>query len=134
MMKSAAIANGTPMKKLPRHPKVSVMNPPSSGPPMVANAMMPPTMPMYLPRSRGETMSATTICTSAIRPPAPSPCTTRIEISISVLCEKPAMTVPITKIARATCSSTLRLVRSASLPQMGVETAVARRVAVMTQV
>ncbi len=102
---------------------------------MVPSAMMPPTTPMYLPRSRGEMMSATAIMTSDMRPPTPMPWTTRTAMSMFVSVEKPAMTVPAVKSTRAAWMSTLRFTRSASLPpQIGVETAVARRLAVMTQV
>ena len=101
---------------------------------MVATAMMPPTIPMYLPRSRGLMMRATATKTSDMRPPTPRPCTTRSAMSISVFCEKPAATVPTVNRARASCRSSLRSRRSLSLPQIGVETAVARRLAVMTQV
>ena len=62
------------------------------------------------------------------------PWNTRIVMSVPVSCENPATAVATTKMTRASCSSSLRLKRSASLPQMGVETAVASRLAVTTQV
>ena len=46
----------------------------------------------------------------------------------------PAIAEPTTNTTRATCTSSLRLNRSASLPQIGVVAVVASRVAVMTQV
>ena len=101
---------------------------------MVPRAMIPPTTPMYLPRSRGEMMRATAIMTSDIRPPTPMPWTTRTAMSMFVSVEKPAITVPTVKRMREIWTRTLRSTRSASLPQIGVETAVARRLAVMTQV
>ena len=53
---------------------------------------------------------------------------------MSVFCENPAAAVASTKIAIATWISTLRLNRSASLPQIGVEMAVVSSVAVITHV
>ena len=111
-----------------------MITPPSSGPPTVATAMTAPKRPAYLPRSRGLMMSAITIWLRAARPPAPMPWNTRIVMSVPVSCENPATADATTKMTRASCSSSLRLKRSASLPQMGVETVVASRVAVTTQV
>ncbi|MDQ0649137.1 hypothetical protein QFZ53_003333 [Microbacterium natoriense] len=130
----ARIAKGTPTKKLERQPQTSVRSPPSSGPPIVPRAMMPPTTPMYLPRSRGEMMRATAIMTSDMSPPTPMPWITRTAISMLVSVEKPAITVPTVKMTSESCTRILRSTRSASLPQIGVETAVASRLAVMTQV
>ncbi len=62
------------------------------------------------------------------------PCTARKAMSVLVSCEKPAAAVASTKIAIAIWMSSLRLKRSASLPQTGVEIAVVSRVAVTTQV
>lgn len=42
----AARANGTETKKFHLHPRVSVIRPPSSGPPTVATAMTAPNSPM----------------------------------------------------------------------------------------
>ncbi len=39
------MAMGRPTKKFQRHPSVSVMTPPSSGPPIVAMAMTAPNRP-----------------------------------------------------------------------------------------
>ncbi len=115
----ATIAIGRPTKKFQRQPRVSVMTPPSSGPPTVATAMTAPKRPAYLPRSRGLMMSAITIWLSAARPPAPMPWNTRIVMSVPVSCENPATAEATTKMTRASCSSSLRLKRSASLPQIG---------------
>ena len=131
---SAMIASGIGRKKLARQPQASVTTPPSSGPPMVATAMMPPTKPMYLPRSRGEMMTAMRIMTSDMRPPAPRPWITRTAMRVVVSWAKPAIAVPTTNRPIAVMSSALRFTRSASLPQIGVETAMASRLAVMTQV
>ena len=62
------------------------------------------------------------------------PCTARNAMRVSVFCENPAAAVASTKIATATWKRTLRLVRSASLPQIGVVIAVVSSVAVTTQV
>ncbi len=110
------------------------MTPPSSGPPTVATAITAPKRPAYLPRSRGLMMSAMTIWLSAARPPAPMPWNTRMVMSVPVSCENPATAEATTKITRASCRSSLRLKRSASLPQIGVETVVASSVAVTTHV
>ncbi len=110
------------------------MTPPRSGPPTVATAMTAPKSPMYLPRSRGLMMSAMMTWLSAARPPAPMPCTARKAMSVLVSCEKPAAAVARTKIAIAIWMSSLRLKRSASLPQTGVEIAVVSSVAVTTHV
>ena len=110
------------------------MTPPRSGPPIVATAMTAPNSPMYRPRSRGLMMSAMMTWLSAARPPAPMPCTARNAMSISGLCENPAAAVASTKIAIAIWMSSLRLNRSASLPQIGVEIAVVSSVAVTTHV
>jgi hypothetical protein len=55
-------------------------------------------------------------------------------MSVSVPCERPASAEPSTKITIAICTSSLRLNRSASLPQMGVLTVVASSVETTTQV
>ena len=55
-------------------------------------------------------------------------------MSISADWDRPAPADASTKTTSATSISTLRLTRSASLPQMGVEMAVVSRVMVMTQV
>ena len=49
-------------------------------------------------------------------------------MSMSVSCENPASAEPTTKSPRASWMSSLRLNRSASLPQIGVETVVASSV------
>ncbi len=79
-------------------------------------------------------MSAMMTWLSAARPPAPMPCTARNAMSVPGSCEKPAAAVASTKITMAIWISSLRLNRSASLPQMGVEIAVVSRVAVTTHV
>ena len=55
-------------------------------------------------------------------------------MSVEVSCEKPAAAVASTKITIAIWNSSLRLNRSASLPQTGVEIAVVSSVAVTTHV
>ncbi len=79
-------------------------------------------------------MSEKITWTRAIRPPAPMPCTARKAISVPGSCAKPEATEATTKMASASCTSSFRSSMSASLPQIGVLTVVASRVAVMIQV
>ncbi len=51
---------------------------------------------MYRPRSRGEIIAARMTCTSAARPPAPTPCTARNAISIPAFWDRPASAEPTT--------------------------------------
>ena len=55
-------------------------------------------------------------------------------MSISAVCDAPALAEASTKMTSATSMRTLRLTRSASFPQIGVEIAVVSSVMVMTQV
>jgi len=71
--------------------------------------------------------------TRAVRPPMPMPCTTRAASRTGTLCAKPAISEPATKMTIALWTSTFLLNRSASLPQMGVDAALASRAVVMTQ-
>jgi hypothetical protein len=73
-------------------------------------------------------------CTSAVRPPAPTPCRARHAISQPIECERPASSDPITKMSSPIWTSSLRSKRSASLPQIGVLTVSASSVEVTTQV
>ncbi len=79
-------------------------------------------------------MSAMMTWLSAASPPAPMPCTARNAMSVAGSCEKPAAAVASTKITIASWMSSLRLNRSASFPQTGVEIAVVSSVAVTTHV
>ena len=85
----AATANGRPRKKFQRQPALSVMTPPSSGPPTMPMPITAPMRPMYLPRSRGLMMSAIRTVPSAVRPPAPMPCRARMPMSIPVSVGQP---------------------------------------------
>ena len=67
-------------------------------------------------------------------PPTPMPCTARAPISQPIPGARPAIADPATKMTSATCTSILRLKRSASFPQIGVVAVVVSRVAVITQV
>lgn len=71
--------------------------------------------------------------TRAVRPPMPMPWMTRAVSRIGTLCAKPAITEPMTKMTIALWTRTFLLNRSASLPQMGVEAALASNALVMTQ-
>ena len=79
-------------------------------------------------------MSAMITWLSATRPPPPRPCTVRQTIRKVGSWVKPAAAEAATKSTRASWKRTLRLTRSASLPQIGVAMAVASRAEVMTQV
>ena len=63
----------------------------------------------------------------------PMPWMTRAASSIGTLCAKPAITEPMTKMTIALWTSTFLLNRSASLPQIGVDAALASSAVVMTQ-
>ncbi len=65
--------------------------------PTVADAKIAPKMPEYRPSSRGGMIAAITIWTSAVRPPAPRPCRTRLPSSTSMFGAKPATIEPTTK-------------------------------------
>ena len=71
--------------------------------------------------------------TSAVRPPIPIPWTTRAARRIGTLCAKPAMIEPTTKMMIALWTSIFLLKMSASLPQIGVDAALASRAVVITQ-
>src|SRR5690348_10065475 len=105
-----------------------------SGPPTVATAIVLPRKPEYRPRSRGLIIAAIAICTRACRPPRPSPCSTRNMIRPSGEWAWPASIEPTMKTTIAVWSSSFLLKRSANLPQIGVDTVEARRVAATTQV
>lgn len=71
--------------------------------------------------------------TSAVRPPMPTPWMTRAVSRSGTLCANPAITEPMTKMTIALWTRTFLLNRSESLPQMGVEAALASNALVMTQ-
>ena len=71
---------------------------------------------------------------SASRPPIARPCRTRLPIRNGTLWDRPASAEPITNKVMASWTSSFLLTRSASLPQIGVDTVVASRLAVTTQV
>ena len=70
----------------------------------------------------------------AVNPPIPMPWIARIAMSSGTFCEIPASTEPITKITIDNCTRSFLLTRSESLPQTGVDTVMASRDAVTTQV
>ena len=53
------------------------MNPPAAGPTIDASPKEAPSMPWYLPRSRGEMMSPMIACERGMMKPIPAPCTKR---------------------------------------------------------
>jgi hypothetical protein len=79
-------------------------------------------------------MSAMRTVPRAVRPPAPMPWKARKRMSSPTFWDRPAAADESTATTSATWISSLRLVMSASLPQMGVVIVVVRRVAVTTQV
>ncbi len=102
------------------------MKPPTSGPPIIASAMTPAIMPWYLPRSRGGIRSPMIAMTPTIRPPAPSPWTARKAMSSFIDCDRPDNAEPTRKSTIEVMKMPLRPYMSPSLPQIGVEVAVAR--------
>lgn len=108
------------------------MAPPTSGPPIMARAITPAIMPWYLPRSRGGIRSPMIAMTPTIRPPAPRPCIARKPISWLMSWAIPLSAEPIRKITMEARKTPLRPYRSPSLPQIGVEAAVASVYAVTT--
>ena len=88
--------------------------------------MTPAIMPWYLPRSRGGIRSPMIAMTPTIRPPAPRPWTARKPISCPMSWAMPDSAEPIRKITMDVRKTPLRPYMSPSLPQIGVEAAVAR--------
>ncbi len=101
------------------------MVPPTSGPPIMASAITPAIMPWYLPRSRGGIRSPMIAMTPTIRPPAPRPWTARKPMSCPMSCAMPLSAEPIRKITIELMNAPLRPYMSPTLPQIGVEAAVA---------
>ena len=77
---SVTIATGRLTKNSHRHEKCSVMNPPAAGPTMDARPNDAPSMPWYLPRSRGEMMSPMIAWDSGMMKPMPAPWMKRAKI------------------------------------------------------
>src|SRR5439155_26428804 len=77
MTTSVRTAIGRLTKNSHRHEKCSVMNPPAAGPTIDARPKEAPSMPWYLPRSRGEMMSPMIACERGMMKPIPAPCTKR---------------------------------------------------------
>ena len=99
-----------------RQPIPSVNQPPRSGPATEETANTAPMNPAYLPRCRAGTMSAMMAWDMIIRPPPPSPCTTRPAISQSMVGARPPITEPAMKREMAARKRPLRPMRSPSLP------------------
>ena len=96
------------------------MNPPISGPPIMAAGITAIITPTYFPRSRGETIIAITDMIPTIRPPAPRPWNARKSTSSSMFwliphSADPTRNTTIELMKVALCPS-----RSPSLPQIGV--------------
>ena len=71
---------------------------------------------MYLPRSRGATMSPSVAIAPTIRPPAPSPWMARKAISWSMDCDRPDSAEPARKMMIAATKNFFRPYMSPSLP------------------
>ena len=71
--------------------------------------------------------------TNAVRPPMPMPWIARATSSTATFGASPAIIDPITKITIALWTISFLLNRSESLPQMGVDAAVASNAIVITQ-
>ena len=94
---TATIPMGMFTKKIHRHERVSVRNPPTRGPSTLAAPNTAPKKPWYLPRSRGSTTSAMIAWATMKRPPAPKPWIARQTMSWSIVTERPASRLPPTK-------------------------------------
>jgi len=86
----AAMPTGMLTQKHQRQSRLSVKNPPSSGPITAAIPNRAPIGPMYLPRSLAGTMSAMIACDKIISPPPPRPWIPRQMTSSPKFWEKPA--------------------------------------------
>ena len=107
--------------------------PPASGPITVATPKTAPTPPWYLPRSRSGITSAISAVAVTRSPPAPTPCTARIEMSQSMFCARPHSSEPMTKISALSWKMRLRPNRSPNLPTIAAAIVSASRYAVTTQ-
>lgn len=81
-------------------------------------------MPWKRPCSRTGTMVLMIASAPTMRPPPPSPCRARKQISCHMLCAIPDSAEPTRKIVIADRKTPLRPYMSPILPQTGVETAV----------
>ncbi len=79
-------------KNTHRHDRWSVMNPPRSGPTMVATPNTIEARPMTLGRSSRVYMSPIVVCATGMRAPAPTPCSARQSTSMSIEVERPQST------------------------------------------
>ncbi len=109
------------------------MNPPTSGPAIMASDITAAMMPWYWPRSRGGTRSPMIAMALTIRPPAPRPWSARKAMSCAMplagppSISEPAMPQSAEPIMKMTMEARKMLFlpyRSPILPQMGVETVV----------
>lgn len=131
---NAMMVNGSITQKFQCQLKASVSQPPRSGDPSWDTSMMAPSIPMYFPRSRGETMSAMTTCEIAISPPMDSPDTALHAMSQVAFSAKPAISEAIAKMPSAIWRRSFLLRKSPSFAHTGVDTAMVSRAAVMIQV
>ncbi len=103
-------------------PALSVMTPPSSGPPTSRFHITPPMIPTYRPRSRGLMMSVITTIAQRHHAAGGHALRPRCAMSMPVSCERPATADDAHEGHQATSISALRSTRSASLPHSGCST------------
>lgn len=81
--------------------------------------------PWYLPLFRVPTRSPMRMMTSAVMPPAPTPCTILDATSIETLCDAPHRQLPAMKTEMAATNAHLRPSTSLACPNSGITTACA---------
>ena len=116
MATMARMPRGMLIRKAQRHPGPSVNQPPRSGPATEDTAKTAPRTPIYRPRSRAGTTSAIAAWLRIMRPPPPSPCTTRAKMRAPMSLAKAPRTEPMTNKTMATSSTSLRPNESLTLP------------------
>ncbi len=110
---------GTLMRKIERHPKVSVSTPPSPGPTMVPAATTLVRSPRTRPRSPGGKVVTAVAMIVAMNIDAPTPCRTRAAVRRGKVGARATSRDAITKIAKPVFRMRLRPTMSASRPDTG---------------
>lgn len=82
--RNATTPTGRLMKKIHSHPSVSIRMPPRTGPTSDAMPATAPQMPIAVPRRSGGKMRVMTAIVWGVIIDAPSPCTARATMSISI--------------------------------------------------
>src|SRR5258708_22944481 len=86
---SEMMPTGTLMKKIQRHEKLSVIQPPSHGPMVGATTTAIPYTAKAMPRFSSENVSFKIACSLGCKPPPPTPCKIRKNTSTPRLGAKP---------------------------------------------